>query len=276
MKNKIFLFLPFLLVFILSCSSEGENNKMESSYDMATYEEAAEPVSELSNETSNSTVKVTERKIIKEGNISFEVKNVKETRDRINKVIEEVEGYVSNDNEYKYSDRIEQSITIRVPSKNFNALLNKITEGVERLDSRNISATDVTEEYVDVLSRIKTKKELEARYKEIMQKAYSVSDMLEIERQMGILREEIESAEGRLKYLENRVSLSTLTVSFYEYHETKHGFGSEFGRGFVNGWTNMVWFLVGLVNIWPFVVLVIVLTWLIIRKYKKRKAQKNE
>jgi len=288
MKNKLFiLFISSL--FLFSCS--GSNNEYASKTDAGyEYEEtteessvdemATESVDEtspqnptLNSETSAETtpIKVSDRKIIKEGEISFETKNVKSARIAIDSIVKKYGAYISGDNETKYSEKVQQTITIRVPFAKFDELLASIVNGVDYLDSRNIRASDVTEEYLDVQSRIKNKKKLEERFTEILKEARSVDDILNVERQIGQLREEIESAEGRLRYLENRTSLSTLTVTFYEYHESEKGFGSEFGRGFVNGWNSLVWFLVGLVNIWPFLIIIGLVVWFIIRKYSQRK-----
>jgi len=283
MKNIFFLLLLFT-GFLFSCSdseSLGVASK-SADYGYETTEAAvdetatieAESSTNATNSTNSTPINVTERKIIKEGSISFETNNILEARKKIDKVVKELGAYVSADTENKYPEKIQQNMTIRVPFADFDNLLNKIVSGVEHLDSKDINATDVTEEFLDVQTRIKTKKELEARYLQILTKANSVSDIMEVERQIAVLREEIESAEGRLKFLENRTSLSTLHITFYEYHESEKGFGSEFSRGFVNGWTNMVWFLVGLVNIWPFLILMAGFIWFIINRINKRKISK--
>jgi hypothetical protein len=114
---------------------------------------------------------------------------------------------------------------------------------------------DVTEEYVDVEARLKTKKDLEQRYQEIMKKATTVSEMLEIEKEMGTLRADIESIEGRLNVLKSQVSFSTLTVTIYELVTAPNFFGTRIGSGFVNGWNNLLDFFVFIVNLWPFFLL---------------------
>ena len=111
---------------------------------------------------------------------------------------------------------------------------------------------DVTEEYVDVEARLKANKELEQRYLEIMKKANTVSEMLEIEKEMGTLRADIESIEGRLNVLKSQVAFSTLTVTIYETVIAPNFFGTRVGIGFVNGWNNLLDFFVFIVNLWAF------------------------
>ncbi|MFY0673872.1 MAG: DUF4349 domain-containing protein [Bacteroidia bacterium] len=210
-----------------------------------------------------------ERKLIKEGEVEFETNDLNETRTTILKAVNKYDGYVSSDQEYNYSGKKSNTLKIRVPSKNFDNFLNEATKGVEKFDDKVIEVKDVTEEFLDVEARLKTKKELEQRYIELLKEANNVIEVLEIEKQIGLLRSEIESIEGRLKYLQDRVSFSTLAVTFYELTAEEKGYGSKFSRGFSNGWENLVLFFVALVNIWPFILITIGIV-LGIRLYRKR------
>jgi hypothetical protein len=154
-------------------------------------------------------------------------------------------------------------------------LLTKISESARKLDSKNIEVLDVTEEYIDVEARIKTKKELENRYKEILKQANTVNDILSIEREIGTLRTDIESAEGRLKYLNDRISLSTLTVEYYEYTSSSFGFLSRFGNALSTGWDWLLKFIIGITHLWPFILLVTGGLYLAYR-FNKRKPKKGK
>ena len=72
---------------------------------------------------------------------------------------------------------------------------------------------------------------------------------------MGNLRTEIESMEGRLKYFQDKVAYSTLTITFYETTQGNIGFGSKMGSAIKNGWTILLWFFLGIANLWPFLIL---------------------
>ncbi len=238
----------WMVVFftILSCAKKEE----------APSRSVPESTSIASTEpTGKQELRVIDRKLIKEGEIHFETSDLVKTRKLIDKAIKELEGYISKEDEYTYSDRIAQSLIIRVPAESFDKLVAEISKGAKRFDSKRIQARDVTEEYLDIELRLKIKKETENRYRELLTKAKTVEEMLSIEKQIGELRAEIESIEGRLKYLQNRISYSTLTVAFYERVSTPVGFSSKLGMGLKNGWNNFVWFLIGLVNIWPFILL---------------------
>ena len=118
-------------------------------------------------------------------------------------------------------------------------------------------------------NHLQKKKEIEVRYILLLQKSETISEILEIEKQLGELRTEIEYIEGRLKLLENQVSLSTLSITFYQTLPNNH-----FKNGIINGWNFFTLFLVALVNIWPF--LLIGLGSLIgIRGYRRKKKKQN-
>lgn len=199
-------------------------------------------------------VRVESPKIIREGQITFETPDLNKTRAFVDTLLQRHEGYLSSDEQYKFDDRIEQRLVLRVPADNFNALLTDLEQSVERFDSKTVSARDVTEEFIDVSQRLKVKKETEKRYLDVLSKARSVRDILEAERYIGQVRSEIESLEGRLKYLENRVGFSTLTITFYQLKPELLGFSSQFGVAWNNGWNNFMLFLLGAVSLWPFLV----------------------
>lgn len=262
---NLYKLFPLLLTFLIFSCNEQQNETVS---DMSI----AEPMMSRSVDEAAVAENIVfiERKLVKNGSVEFETDNIKSTRSIIVKSIEKYKGYISSDQENKYSGRISNTIVIRVPSSNFDAFLNDATKGVTRFDTKNIDVSDVTEEFVDHQARLKTKKELESRYLEILQRAKTVTEMLEVEKQLGELRSEIESVEGRLKYLQSQVSLSTLSITFYQNIGNDNAFGSKFKDGFANGWDNLIWFFVFLINIWPFVIVGIIL-FFGIRRWTKRK-----
>ena len=111
----------------------------------------------------------------------------------------------------------------------------------------------------------------------VLSYAQNQLDTLEIEEQISYLRSDIESLEGRLKYLKNRVGLSTLTVTFYVEVEggPKQGYAHKFGNGFENGWDGFVMFFVGLTHLWPFLIIGLIVWFFVRRAIKKRRARKR-
>lgn len=276
MKKTLKLLTLMLFVALASCSKSGENTETTAiALEEFTPEEtSADTPSEVKqvSDDKEEDVNTVERMIVKEGSIRFETSNAKETREIINNSVKQLNGYLSQDTSSNYGNRTEYSVEIRVPAKSFETLLEGVSKTASKIDSKNINALDVTEEFIDVQARIKTKKEIEERYKELLKKANSVDDILKIESELGTLRADIESFEGRLKYLKSRISLSTLTVTFYEKGESTTGFGYEVSSAFSSGWDNLLSFIIGIFYIWPFILLSIAIVF-VIRKIRKRRKQ---
>lgn len=262
-------FLTVLTMLILHSCKQADNYK-EVSGDVTQELQATEQqVADDKIETTS------ERKIIKQGEICFETSDVKETKSYIIKIVEELGGYISKDNILNYKNRISHRLVIRVPANKFDQLLAKISESAEKLDSKNIEVLDVTEEYIDIEARIKTKKELENRYKELLKQAKTIDEILAIEKEIGELRTEIESIEGRLRYLKDRIGFSTLSVEYYQRTTSAFKFSSKFGRAIVTGWDWLLMFIIGLVHIWPFILIIAGGIFIGVHFDRKRKKKKN-
>ena len=262
--KKLLTILIVSAIFVCSCSQR----ELYKGTSADIVQKEAPPTNQQSTEKVKSTI---DRKIIKEGEISFETSNINETKSIITKTVQDLNGYLSKDNANVYPDRIENRIVIRVPSDKFDVLLKKISESIDKLESKNIDMLDVTEEYIDIDSRIKTKKEIENRYKELLKQTKNVDEILNIEKEIGQLRTEIESVEGRMKYLQDRISFSTLTVTYYQKTTSAFRFTSKFSQAVKGGWDGFLWFLIGLTHLWTFILIGFVVVYLIIRQQRKKR-----
>ncbi len=257
-------FALLVLLFVGSCGSNENRGDFINEFQMNKKQNVSNPVNDFD-------TPVTDRKIIKDGNIRFETESVKETSELIRTTVTELAGYISNENIYDYKDRIEYTVVVRIPENNFDRLVDIISSSAEKIESKNINSLDVTEEFIDVEARIKTKKELEIRYKEILKQASRVDEILNIEREIGKLRSEIESLEGRLNYLKNRVALSSLTITYYEKTSPPFGFFSKFFQALKNGWTYLLWFIIILTSLWPFILILLLILFIVLRFSKRKK-----
>lgn len=194
-------------------------------------------------------------KIRKTANLNITVDDYKKARTEIEKIIKTNNAYIGNENEQNSTYSITNDMVIRVVNKDFEGMVNRLLGVATNVNSKNISAEDVTAQFVDIQSRLKSKKEIEKRYLDILNKASKVTDVLEIEQKLGEIREEIEAKEGELKYLGDQVDYSTINLTFhqdFEYTPTdKPGFFGRIGHAFGNGWNGFLSFLVGIVYAWP-------------------------
>ncbi|OIQ15601.1 MAG: hypothetical protein BM557_11155 [Flavobacterium sp. MedPE-SWcel] len=217
-------------------------------------------------------------KIIKNANIRFETNDLKATTTAIQKAIKKHNGLVQHDSEHNDDYSISHTIAVRVPSQHFEKFIADISTGVSYFDRKEISAKDVTAEYIDVEARIKTKKKLEARYLELLKKAGKVSEMLEIEKELSSIREEIEAKEGRLNYMKNSIAMSTVHIQYYKTTEVRVGetvsYGSKIGNAIKSGFNALSSFFITLLSLWPFI-LIFVITLFVIRRRLNRKRNKS-
>ncbi|MFD2942216.1 DUF4349 domain-containing protein [Flavobacterium notoginsengisoli] len=278
-------FLSVLVLILLGCSKSSAS--AEENYAIATVQLPPKGESEAYDKKPSpndappppppKVGQQIEQKIIKEATLKFETDNLENSFSQIQKAVANSKARIINDSEGKDFATLFRNLTIKVPSQNFDRFINDVSKGVSYFEVKNISAEDVTEQFIDLTSRLKTKKKLEERYLEILKKANKVSEILEIEEQISTIREEIEAKEGQLKYLESRVSESTITIEFYKTIPEKEGvkisYGSKLWSAIESGFYTLSDLLLSLLSAWPFVILIVVFAYFIRRRLKRRKKE---
>jgi Domain of unknown function (DUF4349) len=223
------ILLLFSLIAFTSCSTEFSRQSASVSADKqktihaseAAVQEQVEmkPVSLTDADKSESTAGALERKIIRNADLTMEVTSTTEAQHRVTSVAESHGGFVVT-SEAKQREGIEPAnraldikLVVRIPATQFAPALDEIKRLATNLREENVTGQDVTEEFIDLEARIKTQKALELQFMEIMKQAKKVADALEVQRQIADVRTEIEKLEGRKRFLDNRASLSTITVN---------------------------------------------------------------
>ena len=132
-------------------------------------------------------------------------------------------------------------LVLRIPVDRFDQVVHRVEQLGKVLDE-STDAQDVTDAWVDLEARLKNARQMEGRLLEIVARGEKVSDLLEVERELGRVREEIERAEGRLRYLRSRVALATLTVTVHEPPPIVGGSpsASPIAEAFRQAWRNFV------------------------------------
>lgn len=97
------------------------------------------------------------QKIIKQASLRFETNDLEKTFDQIKTAITANKGTILSDSEGKDYNSIFRNLTVKVPSQNFDPFLSSVSKGVSYFERKDISAEDVTEQYIDLNSRLKTK-----------------------------------------------------------------------------------------------------------------------
>lgn len=203
-----------------------------------------------------------DKKIIRTGNIYMEVDTFAKARVEIDHIIAKTRAYIAHEDNETNDYRQTASITIRVPNNNFDQLMSGLNGVASEVIRKTINARDVSEEFVDIQARLKTKKEVLKRYKSFLLKAKTIEEVLLVENNIRSIQEEIEAKEGRLKYLSDQIEYSTLSLTMFEEFEQikkeevkEPTFFSKIGSALYVGWKSILGLIIGLAYIWPFIVI---------------------
>ncbi|WP_260983506.1 DUF4349 domain-containing protein [Cytobacillus oceanisediminis] len=160
---------------------------------------------------------VAQRMVIFNAEMDITVKNFENARNSLEEKAQSYNGYIVQSDSNRYDDEQQSGMmTFRIPQEHFHAFLNDAQGLSVQVNNRRVSGQDVTEEYVDLESRLKSKKAVEARLLEFMKDSQKTEDLLKISSDLADVQEEIEQIAGRKKFLENQTAYSTVTISLQE------------------------------------------------------------
>lgn len=157
------------------------------------------------------------RKIIRTGDVSLEVESYEATYTKLSEYINGDKGQISNASTQKLANgKIRATVTIRVLPERFEAFLAKLKE-FGTVQNQTIGSQDVTKAYIDLESRLKSKEILAERLRKLLSEAKgTVKELMEVEVQLGNTNEAIEQIKGEIKYYDNQIGLSTVTLRISE------------------------------------------------------------
>lgn len=160
---------------------------------------------------------LTQRKVVKNASLDLLVKKAEDAARGIEKAAQDLGGFVSSSDIYEVSEGTKGgTVTIRVPSDKLGSALEAIRQLAIKVQRESINSQDVTEQYIDLESRLKNAQAEEAQYLQIMKQSKDVKDTLEVASRLADVRLRIEQIQGQLKYLSQQVDLSSLSVSLTE------------------------------------------------------------
>jgi hypothetical protein len=226
-----------------------------------------------------------DRKILRDAELTLEVGAPAEVQRKITSIAETLGGFVvtSESKQRQIGDarqELEVNLVVRVPANQFGAALDQIRGAASRVVQEKITGQDVTEEFIDLEARIKTQKALESQFLEIMKQAHKVEDALEVQRQIADVRTEIEKLEGRKRFLENRASLSTITINLQSptaIAVNTSGFGRNIREAVADSIevaSAIILFLIRFVIVMiPVFILIILPGWLVARYFLRRASK---
>jgi hypothetical protein len=229
--------IVIVFVFMTACSSNDSMKEDKSIYEVSTEsslsndmgvdrdsstvegeESAADTGPESEIEVGKEVSKVsTNRMIIHQAQLQLNVKDFEKAEQTIEKKVNEYGGYIVESNVYREDEKsVSGNITVRIPEKHFQKFLTATEGEAAEIIERMVTGQDVTEQYVDLESRVKSKRAVEARLLDFMSDAEKTEDLLKISSDLAIIQEEIEVIVGKMNYLENQTSYSTVEISMFE------------------------------------------------------------
>jgi hypothetical protein len=225
------------------------------------------------------------RMIIRSGTMNVEVEKYDDSEAKVKEIAQRFNGYITNSQASLNANGKKQgTITIRIPANQFDAAVTEIAK-IGKTMNQNITGKDVTEEYMDAEARMKTQQELESRLLKLLaEKTARLTDVVEVEQKLANVRENIEKTQGRMRYLKDQASFSTLAVSLYEpsllqtssgggfFYEIEQGFSKGL-RGFTTVVSGLIMLLIALL---PVLIILYIIYWFVRRYFKKRKLAQNK
>lgn len=160
---------------------------------------------------------IIEQKVIKTANLTLEVVKVGDAINEINSLAVSKGGFILSSSVTTNPDETQSaSVILKIPASKFEETIKEIKELAKKVELEKISGQDVTEEYIDLQSQLKNFRAEEAQYLEILKKATTIDEILNVTERLAQVREKIEMTEGRIKYLESQTDMSTITLTLKE------------------------------------------------------------
>ena len=157
------------------------------------------------------------RKLIRNANVELEIVSFDDAVQKITAFATQERGYVATTSSQKQANgKLSGEVIVKVLPENLDRFLQKI-RGLGELKNQTLGTEDVTKAYFDTEARLKNARVMEQRLIEMLQtKAGKVSDLLQVEKELGRVREDIEKMQGELKYWDSQVQFATATISLAE------------------------------------------------------------
>lgn len=203
-----------------------------------------------------------EAKVIRDGRMQVNVKDVGKAKIFVDAVLKKYDARTSGEQFENNDYQSTYYIRIRVPSERLDSMVSDLETIDGTVTSKSIDARDVTEEYIDLETRMKNKRSYLEQYRVILKGAKTTEDILKVSEEIRQIEEELESVQGRLKYLSDQVALSTLELSLIQTKDyvfkpdRSINFVERLKESLSGGWYGFVNFCLFLLRLWPFLILI--------------------
>jgi hypothetical protein len=167
--------------------------------------------------TSTVPATVANRKLIRNASVDLEIVSFDQAVQKITAFANEEKGYIATTSSEKQENgKLKGEIVVKVLPENLDRFLQKI-RGLGELKNQTLGTEDITKNYFDTESRLKNARVMEQRLIDMLKKkSEDINDLLQVEKELGRVREEIEKIQGELKFWDSQVQFATVTISLAE------------------------------------------------------------
>ena len=296
LKNKKlagFVVIFFIVILLLYGISNRKNNsdsgeQMQSDSYNISYNSNTSMDSEMAGkeETVSDNINLSEQKMIITWNLSLETEQYDKVITSIQKQVKALTGYIESEDECKgTSDLRQNSLTIRIPADHLDDWMTA-TENFGTITSKSKTQQNVTLDYIDTESRVKSLRAEQTALMVMLEKASKLSDIIAIREQLQNINYQIDSYESQLRYMQNDVDYATINLSITEVNRELSediSFSSRIAEGMKQSARNMITFCKDMMiliseNIVQiiFIIIIVILIVVIVRRKKRRTAHGKE
>ncbi|WP_329139249.1 DUF4349 domain-containing protein [Streptomyces sp. NBC_00670] len=184
--------------------------------------------------------KLTAGSIVRTASLTVRVKDVSKALGTARTAAEDAGGYVGDETTRRDGDGHEHTrVVLRVPTEKYDEVLGDL-QGTGVLLHRTAKAEDVTDQVVDVDSRVKSQRASVARIRELMDRADELSDVVTLESELSSREADLEALLAQQASLKDRVGLATITLSLTEAPAAAQKAAADDDPGFLDalagGW----------------------------------------
>lgn len=211
MPRKVILLLVLIATAaLIGCAAAPSPSRSESSAPQESG--GARPAAPAPSTGTSSSQSAVDRMVVRNATLRLVVENVDEVLSKVAQLTRNIGGFVvSSESRDNNGNRLGK-VTLRVPADRLDESLNQLKGMAVRVAYENITAKDVTEEYVDQDARLKTLRAQEDQYLKLLEKTTTTEDIIKVTQALTQVRGQIESTEGRLQYLRRSSEMALITL----------------------------------------------------------------
>ncbi len=262
-NNKIYaVILAMLIITLLAGSMTGCGTSSYLQLQEKAADQAAPEYSGSNGEDIGQSFPGEERKVIQNAAMVLAVGDVNQIMDKIVKITQDNEGYTVNSKLSRGDDWVRGEINIKVPSAGLGSVMEEIA-ALGEIKDKSISTLDVSEEYYDSQARLSVWKKKEERLLALIDQAKTIEEIISVENELTRVRSDIEVLQGRVNYLENATSYSSIDITLNQAAtarvEVPEGVLAKALQAFINSSNGVARFLMDF-----FILLIAFIPWAIL------------